>query len=81
MEYKVQLLSYLEQYLPKGSVGNTIIIHSEKPMTATDIFNSIGITDDLANTCLISVNGSVVAKHYVLSDGDIVSLIPVHYGG
>jgi len=81
MEYKVQLLSYLEQLLPKGSASNTVVIHSETPMTIADIFMRLNITDDLANTCLASVNGNVVPRNYALADGEVISVIPIHYGG
>jgi sulfur carrier protein ThiS len=81
MEYKVQLLSYLEQVLPKSKGGNMAVIHSETPLTAGDIFEQLNIADDLANTCLISVNGTVVPRIYVLSESDVIAIMPIHYGG
>jgi len=81
MEFKVQLLSYFDKYLPKDNVGDTFSIRSDKPMTPADIFKQLNVTDDITNICLVCVNGTVVSHSHMLADGDFIAVIPMHYGG
>ena len=82
MEIEIQLLSFLRHYLPKGSRGFTCKMQLNEAMTVADVFQKLHIPDEVTQKIMvIMVDGTNATEEQVLSDGDVLTVIPIAAGG
>ena len=80
MEIQVRLLANLDRFLPSGTHGRSFAMTVPEHTTTSGLISHLGIP--AASVRLVAVNG----RHqqdpsHVLSDGDVVSILPPLAGG
>ena len=82
MEIEVQLFAFLRRYLPKGSKGFTCKIQLNDPMSVIDVLKELKIPDEVIQSIMIlMINGAYAKKDNILSDGDVLTVVPLAAGG
>ncbi len=82
MEIEVKLLAFLRQYLPKGSKRFTCRMQFNEPMSVADVLKELKVPDEaIQNIMMIMVNGAQAGKNQILSDGDVLTVLPFMAGG
>lgn len=82
MKITVKLFSSLMEYLPSGTVGNSIELIENSPPTPTDIVKRLNIPSAEVRTMML--NGAFLpeeARHKPLGSGDVLSVWPAIQGG
>ncbi len=83
VEIEVKLFASLRDYLPEGSKGFTGKIHLSEPMSVTDVLsNELKMTDEVIQSIMIlMVNDAHAQPDQILSDGDVLTALPIVTGG
>lgn len=83
MEIEVKLFTSLRDYLPEGSKGFTGKMRLSKPTSVTDVLsNELKMPDEVIQSIMIlMVNGAHAQQDHILSDGDVLTILPVAGGG
>lgn len=82
MEIEVQLFAFLRFYLPKESKGFTCKMQLNEPMRVTDVLKELKMPDEVTQTItILMINGAHAEKDQILSDGDVLTVLPFAAGG
>ncbi len=83
VEIEVKLFASLRDYLPEGSKGFTGKIHLTEPMSVTDVLSyELKMTDEVIQSIMIlMVNDAHAQPDQILSDGDVLTALPIVTGG
>ncbi len=82
MEIEIQLYAFLKHYLPKGTKGFSCNLQLNDGMTVLDVFKRLNISDEvIKNIMILMVNGIHAKKSQILSDGDVLTVLPIAAGG
>jgi len=79
MRVFVKLIATYQQYLPKGTVGNTIEIELPRETTVLQAVSRFGVPLD--DTSVIVLNGLTVDLNTPVSEGDTVTAFSAIAGG
>jgi len=80
MNVEVRLLASLDRYRPSGVAGRTFRLTVPDRVTTADLMSLLHIPT--GSVRIVAVNGRHQPDpHFVLSDGDVVSLLPPLAGG
>ena len=82
MEIEVQLYAFLKHYLPDESKGFAYKMQIPKSITVYDALKELKIPDEVIESIMIiMVNGVHAKKNQILSEGDVLTVVPVAAGG
>lgn len=82
MEIEVKLLAFLRHYLPKGSKGFSCKLQFKGKMSVADVLNELRIPEEVTqNIMVIMINGVHAKTDQILSDGDVLTVLPFLAGG
>ena len=82
MEIEVQLYAFLKHYLPIDSRGFANKMQIPKSVTVYDVLKELKIPDEvIERIMIIMINGVHANKNQILSDGDVLTVVPVAAGG
>ncbi len=79
MEIEVELFAFLRFHLPKGTKGFNCKMQLNEKMSVADILKELKIPDEV--TQIIMINGAHAEKNHILSDGDVLTVLPIAAGG
>jgi sulfur carrier protein ThiS len=79
---EIQLVAYLRHYLPKGAKGLSSSLQVPDRSSVEDVLKHLKVPDDVAErVMMILVNGTNATRERVLSDGDVLTVVPMVAGG
>ena len=83
VEIEVKLFASLRDYLPEGSRGFSGKIRLSKPVSVADVLsNELRMTDEVIQSImLLMVNDAHAQPDQILSDGDVLTALPIVTGG
>lgn len=82
MEIEVRLHAFLRNYLPKESQGFTGRMTFGRRVTVREVFAALQIPDEaVKQIMIILINGVRATPDQLVSDGDVLTLVPVAAGG
>lgn len=82
MEIEIQLYAFLKHYLPDDSKGFACKMQIPKSATVYDALKELKIPDEVIKSIMIiMINGVHAKKNQILSDGDVLTVVPIAAGG
>ena len=82
MEIEVKLFAFLRRYLPKGNKGLSFKMQLREPTSVIEVLRELEVPDEaILSTMIFMINGVRAEKEQILSDGDVLSVVPVASGG
>jgi len=83
VEIEVKLFASLRDYLPEGSKGFSGKIHLSDPMSIPAVIsNELKMPDEVIQSImLLMVNDAHAQSDQILSDGDVMTALPIVTGG
>ena len=82
MEIEIQLYAFLKHYLPDESSDFTCKIQIPNSISVYHALKKLKIPDEvIERIMIIMINGVHAKKEQILSDGDILTVVPFAAGG
>ena len=82
MEIEVQLYAFLKRYLPDECKDFTYKMQIPKSVTVYEALKKLKMPDEvIEKIMIIMINGVHAKKDQKLSDGDVLTVVPVAAGG